>query len=290
MSNVVKFLNINNIFYSQLLINARFFYKLFPYLVPVPEHIRAYIASLDYDADVALLRRTVGTTCPHCPIESSSTSLSWSYNLISINIIFSYYFLNFWIFQISNFWWCYCFIILSPWFSLLICPFLFSLLLGAAIPETSLLTLRVCTLVLQIGVAEGLSLHDIGTAMSPSLSPSLHTSSSPCAQGLDLCSPLHQAVRSAVQVLQQTTEYTNMQYCPSSICCNITMMSILQNQLKFDIFEKLAWDANISNTILAVPIFLSFSLPFFLSFLLSSLPSLSHNMSWKNEDNNNISL
>ena len=76
MSNVVKFLNINNIFYSQLLINARFSYKLFPYLVPVPEHIRAYIASLDYDADVALLRRTVGTICSYCPIESSSTSLS----------------------------------------------------------------------------------------------------------------------------------------------------------------------------------------------------------------------
>ena len=75
-------------------------------------------------------------------------------------------------------------------------------------------------------MAEGLSLHDIGTAMSPSLSPSLHTSSSPCAQGLDLFSPLHQAVRSAVQVLQQTTEYTNMQNCTSSMCCNITMMSV----------------------------------------------------------------
>ena len=66
MSNVVNFLNINDIFYSQLLINARFFYNFFPYLVPVPEHIRAYIASLDYDADVALLRRTVGTTCSYC--------------------------------------------------------------------------------------------------------------------------------------------------------------------------------------------------------------------------------
>ena len=52
-----------------------------PVLGPVPEHIRQYVASLDYTADVELLRRTI----------------------------------------------------------------------GAAIPETSLLTLRVCTLMLQLG-------------------------------------------------------------------------------------------------------------------------------------------
>jgi hypothetical protein len=58
-------------------------------LGPVPEHIRQYVASLDYTADVELLRRTI----------------------------------------------------------------------GAAIPETSLLTLRVCTLMLQLGEGEGHLLH-----------------------------------------------------------------------------------------------------------------------------------
>ena len=98
------------------------------------------------------------------------------------------------------------------------------LFLGAAIPETSLLTLRVCTLILQIGVAEGLSLHDIGTAMSPA--PSLHPSCSPSAQGSDLFSPLHQAVRSAVQVLQHKTEHTNMQHLTSTKYCHIFPLNI----------------------------------------------------------------
>ena len=107
-------------------------------------------------------------------------------------------------------------------FSLPLSIFLF---LGAAIPETSLLTLRVCTLILQIGVAEGLSLHDIGTAMSPA--PSLHPSCSPSAQGSDLFSPLHQAVRSAVQVLQHKTEHTNMQHLTSTKYCHIFPLNIL---------------------------------------------------------------
>ena len=41
--------------------NCKLIFQLLNYLGPVPDHIRAYIASLDYNADVALLRRNVGT-------------------------------------------------------------------------------------------------------------------------------------------------------------------------------------------------------------------------------------
>jgi hypothetical protein len=59
-------------------------------------------------------------------------------------------------------------------------------IVGAAIPESSLLTLRVCTMLLQKGVDAGLNLHEIGACMIPEMSST------------NLFSPLQLAVNVAV--------------------------------------------------------------------------------------------